>query len=219
LPGSQLQIESVVDQVYAAIRGRIEDGDLPRGTRLRQEALAEELGVSRTPLREALRRLAAEGFVRIRPNRGAEVVALTPGEVRAAYEARLVLEPGTARLAAMRRPADGIEAMRAAVRVQRGADGNRNGLVGSRDFHLALIRASGNEYLIRLGEALWVPGVAQAVYEQQEDSPELLLADAEEHARIANAVEAGDGDLAETLARRHIQDALGRLLGPGRPSL
>jgi DNA-binding GntR family transcriptional regulator len=113
----QLQIESVVDQVYAVLRRRILDGDLGRGTRLRQEALAEELGVSRTPLREALRRLAAEGFVTFHPNRGAEVADMSADDVRAAYEARLVLEPGAARLAATRRPAGELAAMRAAVKL------------------------------------------------------------------------------------------------------
>jgi len=68
-----LQIQSVVDQVYDAVRARILSGDLPRGSRLRQAALADELGVSRTPLREALRRLATEGLVEFEANRGATV--------------------------------------------------------------------------------------------------------------------------------------------------
>ena len=67
-----LQIQSVVDQVYDAVRARILSGDLPRGSRLRQAALADELGVSRTPLREALRRLATEGLVEFEANRGAK---------------------------------------------------------------------------------------------------------------------------------------------------
>jgi DNA-binding GntR family transcriptional regulator len=209
----QLQIESVVDQVYAVLRRRILDGDLGRGTRLRQEALAEELGVSRTPLREALRRLAAEGFVTFHPNRGAEVADMSADDVRAAYEARLVLEPGAARLAATRRPAGELAAMRAAVEAGRAGNGDQEGLAASRDFHLALIRASGNEYLARLGEALWVPGIAQAIYERQAASREQVLVDAVEHARIASAVEAGDADLAEALMRHHVQNAFSRLLG------
>ncbi len=208
-----LQIESVVDQVYAVLRRRILDGELPRGARLRQEALADELGVSRTPLREALRRLAAEGFVVFRPNRGAEVADLTAEDVRVAYEARLVLEPGAARLAARRRPAAELAAMRAAAEAGRAPDGDRGGLAASRDFHLALIRASGNEYLVRLGEALWVPGIAELIYERQAAGPVQVLADADDHARIADAIAAGDADLAEALVRQHIRRALSRLLG------
>lgn len=209
----QLQIESVVDQVYAVVRRRILDGELARGTRLRQEALAEELGVSRTPLREALRRLAAEGFVDFHPNRGAHVAGLRPEDVRVAYEARLVLEPGAARLAATRRPAGEIAAMREAVAAQRGSADRRAAYAASRAFHVALVRACENEYLIRLGEALWVPGIAQPIYDRQAEGSERMLADVADHERIATAVESGDADLAEALTRHHIATAIARLLG------
>jgi DNA-binding GntR family transcriptional regulator len=104
--------------------------------------------------------------------------------------------------------------MRAAVAAGRAGDGHQGGVAASRNFHLALIRASGNEYLVRLGEALWVPGIAELVYERQAVSREQVLADADDHARIGDAVAAGDADLAEALMRHHIQSALSRLLGP-----
>src|SRR6185437_9054303 len=88
----RLNIASVVDQVYAAIRERIASGSLPRGGRVHQEDLALELGVSRTPVREALRRLAAEGLVEMRTNRGARVTDLGPDDMQHPYEARLVVE-------------------------------------------------------------------------------------------------------------------------------
>src|SRR4249920_728819 len=116
-----LHIVSVVDHVYASLRERILAGDLPRGTRLRQAALAEELGVSRTPLREALRRLSTEGLVEFSPNRGATVSELDFGDMRHAWSARVALEPGAARLAAQRRHAPAIAAMRAAIDHQRQA--------------------------------------------------------------------------------------------------
>src|SRR5437764_7946604 len=109
----RLEIASVVDQVYLAIRERITNGSLPRGGRVHQEDLAEELGVSRTPVREALRRLAAEGLVEMRTNRGARVADVDPGGMRRAYEARLVVEPGAARLAAWRQPEEARARMRA----------------------------------------------------------------------------------------------------------
>jgi DNA-binding GntR family transcriptional regulator len=207
-----LHIESVVDRVYAALHERIVDGDLVRGTKLRQEALAEELGVSRTPLREALRRLAAEGLVEFHPNRGAHVADISIEDVRAAYEARLIVEPGAARLAATRRPRDELAALRAAVETQRASADQLSSYAASRAFHLALVRASGNDYLIRLAETLWVPGLAQAIYEKQIERPELLAADLAEHERVATAVEAGDVELAEVLTRQHIQSALARML-------
>jgi DNA-binding GntR family transcriptional regulator len=207
-----LNVESVVDQVYAAVRARILDGDLARGTKLRQEALAEELGVSRTPLREALRRLAAEGLVEFHPNRGAQVAHLRPEAVRAAYEARLVFEPGAARLAAQRQPREELDAMRLAVQAERAGGEPRNAYAASRAFHLALARASGNEYLARLAESLWHPGLADAIFDQQIRRPGSLDGDVEEHEAIVAAIADGDGTRAEALTRRHIHSALERLL-------
>jgi DNA-binding GntR family transcriptional regulator len=207
-----LRIESVVDRVYAVLRRRILDGDLPRGTRLRQEALAVELGVSRTPLREALRRLAAEGLVEFHPNRGAQVTEVAEDAVRRAYEARLVLEPGTARLAAIRRPAAELQAMRRAIEDERTSTDRRPAYLASRSFHLALVRASENEHLIRAAGALWVPGVAEAIYEKQAEAGDLIETDVVEHQRILDAVEAGDPELAEALARQHISDAHRKVL-------
>ncbi len=118
-PGTRLEIASVVDQVYTAIRQRIADGSLPRGARVHQEGLAEELGVSRTPVREALRRLAAEGLVEMRTNRGAKVLDIDRVGMRAAYEARVVIEPGAARLAAKLGDRRALARMASAVAQQR----------------------------------------------------------------------------------------------------
>jgi DNA-binding GntR family transcriptional regulator len=209
-----LQIQSVVDRVYAALRFRIVSGELARGTKLRQEALAEELGVSRTPLREALRRLAAEGLVEFLPNRGARVTQLQLKQIRAAYEARLALEPGAARFAARRRPAGEIAAMHAAIADQRRRRRSRDAYAASRAFHLALVHAAGNEYLARFAETLWVPGLAEAIYERQAANPDALRHDVPEHAAIVEAIEAGDEDRAAELTRAHIASALATLL-PG----
>src|SRR5918911_2938713 len=108
---ARLQVASVVDQVYMAIRERISDGTLPRGGRVHQEYLATELGVSRTPVREALRRLAAEGLVEMRTNRGARVADVSRGSMRGPYEARLIVEPGAARLAAQRAASEALARM------------------------------------------------------------------------------------------------------------
>ena len=208
-----LQIETVVDRVYAALRERIVAGELPRGSKLRQEALAEELGVSRTPLREALRRLAAEGLVEFHPNRGARVADLQPADVRAAYEARLAFEPGAARLAAEQRSDLQLAAMRAAITDQRRRARTQGAYSASRAFHLALVRATGNDYLVRFAEALWAPGLAEAIYERQAANPDALADDVAEHVAIAEAIEAGDGETAERLTRAHIAAAFATLVG------
>ena len=204
-PNGRLQIQSVVDHVYTALRERILSGDLPRAAKLHQATLADELGVSRTPLREALRRLAAEGLVNFSPNRGARVSELDFGDMRHAWAARVALEPGAARLAAERRDPDGIAAMRDAIAAQRGADGDRGlSFSANRTFHLALAAASGNPHLTRFAEMLWVPRIGVPIYQAQAAEPAGPSAWADEHEGIADAIERGDADAAERLTRAHV---------------
>jgi DNA-binding GntR family transcriptional regulator len=219
-PPEPLAIASVVDQVYEAIRGRITSGSLQRGARIHQEDLAEELGVSRTPVREALRRLGAEGLVEMRTNRGARVADVGQGEMHAAYEARLVIEPGAARLAAREALPDPIARMRGALAAQRRAIPSvRRSFEANREFHIALVQASGNEFLLQFVERLWVARIGEVIYERQSESPERMGMDADEHEQILSTIEAGDGRRAESLTRRHLADAMrrsGDLLRSGR---
>jgi DNA-binding GntR family transcriptional regulator len=204
-----LEIASVVDQVYLALRERIVSGALSRGSRVHQEEVASELGVSRTPVREALRRLAAEGLVEMHTNRGARVADIDRGGMRAAYEARLVLEPGAARLAAARQPPEPLARMAAAIAEQRRALRSvSRSFEANRAFHLALIAAAGNEFLLRFAELLWVARIGAAIYERQLRAQGRLLLDIAEHERILAAVRAGDARKAETLVRRHLRGAM-----------
>ena len=93
---------ALVDKLAATLQARMISGELVSGTRLRQEALAEEFGVSRTPVREALRKLQASGLVEVQPHRGALVRAPSAREIRDAYEVRAELEGLAAQLAAER---------------------------------------------------------------------------------------------------------------------
>jgi DNA-binding GntR family transcriptional regulator len=90
---------STVDALADALRAQILDGELPAGSRLREQALCDAYGVARHSLRAALRALAAEGLVRIEPHRGARVAQLTHDEVRWLYELRAALELEAAHLA------------------------------------------------------------------------------------------------------------------------
>jgi DNA-binding GntR family transcriptional regulator len=178
----RLNSAGAVDQVYAAVRERITNGSLPRGGRVHQEEEALELGVSRTPVREALRRLAAEGLVEMRTNRGARVADVRLGR-GARRLARLVVEPGAERLAAQHRPAEPLARA-----------------------------ASGNDFLIQLVERLWVARIGATIYERQVETQERMLLDVREHELILEAIEAGDGRRAESLTRRHLSDAMKRSL-------
>jgi DNA-binding GntR family transcriptional regulator len=204
-PPGALHIQSVVDQVYAAVRARILSGDLPRGCRLRQAALAGELGVSRTPLREALRRLSTEGLVDFEPNRGATVALHDFADMRHAWGARVALEPGAARLGAERREPAALEAMQAAVEAQRiSASDVIASFDANRDFHLALVASAANPHLNRFAEMLWLPRIGVPIYELQADDPRQVLAWADDHERILAAVANGEGERAERLTREHI---------------
>ena len=94
--------QALVDELAATIQARVLSGAIATGTRLRQESLAAEFGVSRTPVREALRKLQASGLVEVLPRRGALVRRPSAREVREAYEVRAELEGLAAALAASR---------------------------------------------------------------------------------------------------------------------
>ncbi len=194
----------MVEQTCEILRERIRTGEIPPGTRLRQEVLAEELGISRTPLREAMRLLAADGLVELEPNRGAIVTALRHDDQVAFWEARLALEPAAARLAAERPSATGIEAMRTAIAEQRSAHADGEGFAANRAFHLALVAAAGNPHLDRFAETLWIRTVGQSIYAAQSSDATVVAAYADQHAAMLAAVESGDAELAERLTREHI---------------
>jgi DNA-binding GntR family transcriptional regulator len=96
---SALQSADLVDRLASAIQSRILSGEIPSDTRLRQASLAAEFGVSRTPVREALRQLQSAGLVVLEPRRGAVVRGTTAREVREAYTVRAELEGLAAELA------------------------------------------------------------------------------------------------------------------------
>lgn len=195
---------SMVEQTCEILRERIRTGQLPPGSRLRQEELAAELGISRTPLREAMRLLAADGLVELLPHRGAVVTALRHDDRVAFWEARLALEPAAARLGAARRAPVGLEGMRAAISEQRSVDAADQGFSANRAFHLALVASAGNPLLSRFADALWVRAVGAAIYAAQTVDGAVVAAYADAHAAILSAVELGEADAAERLTRAHI---------------
>jgi DNA-binding GntR family transcriptional regulator len=207
----RLNVDSVPDRVYEVLRERILAGELEGGARLHQENLSTQLGVSRTPVREAITRLAADGLVELLPNRGARVAAVSLADIRAAFEARLGIEPLAARLAAERRPREALKSAHAAVVEQRRARTARTAYKAIRKYHLAIVEASGNPHLVRFAETLWSGRIGLHVYLRQV-SPQMLASDAREHEQILAAVDGGKAASAERLARAHIAASLDRLL-------
>jgi DNA-binding GntR family transcriptional regulator len=201
-----LEIQSVVDQVYAAVRSRILSGELEGGSRLRQNTLAEELGVSRTPLREALRRLSTEGLVELEPNRGASVARLELDDMLHAWQARLTLEPAAARLAADVREPESLARMRTAIDRQRKPTDVDTSFAINREFHLALVAAAGNPHLSQFARMLWLTKIGAPIFKGQvAEHPGEAQQWADDHEAILEAVRAGKGAAAERLTRAHIQ--------------
>lgn len=215
------------DQAYAQLKQLIVRGIIPPGRRLRESELARSLGVSRTPVREALRRLAVEGLVHLRPGRTAVVSGLDPTVIRELYSVRAVLEGMAAREAARAATPPiigllgGIVAQMADA-LERGDDEQLEAL--NRQFHLSLARASGNRYLARL-LAEMEPQIERSRFVALRD-PERRTRAYEEHRAIYEAVRDRDAERAERAARTHVERALARRLaddddpgqGPPAPS-
>lgn len=192
------------ERLYADIRSRIIHGEYPAGLRLTEEELAGQYRVSRMSVREALRVLAAEGFVIVRPYFGTFVAGMTAKEAGDLLEVQGALEPLAAGLAASRRTTDHIAQLnaivdqgRAAVREGRAEDA---GTLHSQ-FHAVLAVASGNDSLSVLVTQLR-DKLAWAYSAQVRRPPGDSW---DEHADIVETIARGDAALAVEVAKSHIQ--------------
>jgi DNA-binding GntR family transcriptional regulator len=206
--GAPIRADSVVDLAYERIRALILDGDVLPGARLGQVELAEQLGISRTPVREALGRLTGEGLVEFLPNRGFRAAGLVLDQVVQRLEVRLILEPGIARLAAANRGPEHLAALADAIDREAAAATRVAAHDASRDFHLALAEGTGNPQLVSVFASLWVIEVGRRLLARRSTEEEWKGADVAEHQAIAAAVEARAGDRAAALMEQHVRDAL-----------
>jgi DNA-binding GntR family transcriptional regulator len=192
--------------VSEKIRGQILAGRLKPGERLIEDRLSAELGVSRVPVREALRGLSMEGLVRLEPNRGASVTEVTPQLLAELVEVRTLLEALNARLAARRHDPEIVALLQDTLR--RGNEAAQSGTADqlaqlNAEFHDRLAEASRNSVLSdimrslreRTGLAFSINGRARA------------REDWKEHAGVLAAVIEGDEEIAALLAARHVKNA------------
>jgi DNA-binding GntR family transcriptional regulator len=203
-----LRVRSVVGLAYDEIRAMIVDGRLDPGARVGQAEVAEALGISRGSVREALRRLAGDGLVAFEVNRGFFVADLGLDRVLERLEARLLLEPLVARLAADRRTDEHLAALQQAVDDERTAASAAAAHDASREFHALVVDASSNEALRRIFDSLWIADVGRRLLARRATQPEWQHDDVAEHEAILAAITAGDGRRAETLMRSHVEAAL-----------
>lgn len=199
---------SVADLAYERIRSLVLNGEIVPGTKLGQVDLAERFGISRTPVREALRRLASEGLVDFHSQRGFRVADLGLDAVMRRLEVRAIVEPGIARLAAERRSEQDVQQLQAAIAREQRA---RNGIAvhdASRDFHLTLAHATHNDELVRVLESLWLIEVGRRLLARRAAASDWQSDDIIEHREIAAAVEEGRAIDAERLMSKHVRSAM-----------
>ena len=203
-----IRADSVVDLAYVRIRSMVVEGEIPPGGRLGQVELAEQLGISRTPVREALRRLTGEGLAEFVPNRGFRAASPSIEDVLRRLEVRALVEPGVARLAAARRTGADLERMQEAIEREEGAETRIAAHDASRDFHVALARGAGNRELVAVLEAMWIVEIGRRLLAARATRVQWRASDVAEHRAIAAAVAARDGDLAARLMTEHVAEAL-----------
>lgn len=198
---------------YTTIRERIISGVYAMGDRLGEVELATALGVSRTPIREALRRLSADGLVELSANRGAKVSLWTADDLDQIYELRSMLEGRAASRAAVRITEDEIheleslcDQMEAAV--ASGIDQSHNLDVlseGNRRFHATIMAISGNTHLHRLTGSLFQ--VPLSIHTYRLYSSGELERSMRHHREIVQALRCRDGEWAGSVMRSHIHAA------------
>lgn len=207
------------DQIREHVRTRITRGEFAPGSKLVERELAAELGVSRIPVREALRMLETEGLVQVVPRRGVIVKELTRTDLEELFDVREALESMTARRATERaKPADLRRLRRHLERAQRAGQTSRLDAFGDANlaFHGEIAVIAENNLLRTILEPLssrldWLF--------RQPDDPDRLCA---EHERLYMAIASGDPDHADEIARDHVRSSRAnalRILFAGEPTV
>lgn len=197
----------MADVVFSAIRNAISEGRLTPGDWLRQEALAEELGVSQNPVREALTRLVAEGLAVRFPHKGVRVAALPMVDIVDIYTMRALLEGWAAELAATRlTPAQLSRLHELAMQVEdRFAVDPKVARELYREFHEIIAQASGRRYLARvIGQLRSWADPSLVLTREERALQEHFHRGARSHLQIFAALEARDGTTARQIMTEHI---------------
>ena len=205
---STTQPVSLCDQVFSRLADEIVLGKLPPGTHLDEQDIANRCGVSRTPVREALKQLAATGLANYRPHRGSVVRSLTAVDLDLMFEAIAELESSCARYAAMRMTAPERDALRARHdQCQQAAHDHDMELYdrSNREFHALIFNAARNPFLQETTGAL--RGRVMPFRRGQFVNPSRLAQSLVEHSRVVNAILAGDAEAAGREMRSHLLSA------------
>jgi len=218
-PRTPARVTGTLDQtVYDALFDAVMQGRLKPGARLAEATLCEQFDVSRTVVRQALRRLAEAQIVEIVPNKGATVAAPTPQETRDVFVARRAIEAAIVRQVAQRITHGDVERLQRRLQAEHIAlhDGDHGRWVAlAGGFHLALAQLSGNAVLQRmLTELMTRCSLIVALYEAPGDSS----CEHDEHLRLVELLALRDAEAAVTLMDAHLFALEQRLTLPATPA-
>ncbi len=203
---NRIRHQSLAEKTYRKVKALLLNGRYGPGERLLHEQLSRDLGVSLTPLREAVRRLESEGFLVSLPRQGTFVRKLTKAEAAEVYDIREMLEALAARLASARASPEQIAGMRATLTEYSEAMGRKDIPACIRSdfrFHQQMVEAGGSRRLMDM-----IGSFHLQLSSIIETGPDYLRQAAEylkEHLGILEAVERHDVEQAEVLVRRHIR--------------
>ncbi|NMN00943.1 transcriptional regulator, GntR family [Bifidobacterium sp. DSM 109958] len=198
---------SKAERAYAFLRRRIVFCEARPGDLVDEKAIAADLGFSRTPVHEAIARLAEEGLLRVYPRRGIVVTPISVAGIDDMLDARLVIEPASVRAALARGSVDRAVLLTFRDDMERriaGGGGQSDTIEDDFDFrfHMYFAQAAGNRYLTELMARLMA--VSQRIRFFSALAPDRILASYREHVAIIDAVLSGDADAAEAALRAHL---------------
>lgn len=209
------ELFSAADRVYEHVRTGILTRRYPDSELLSEGMLALETGVSRTPVREALLRLEAQGMIRLLPKRGALVLPVTAQEWRDVLATRLLVEAHCTRAVILAGRgsalAETLTGPLAALRRVADAGDVAGYAAADREFHASIVAADGNQILVRLYGSLrdrqLRMGAANLMADDGRADAARMRSTVHDHQVIADAIRAGDAPLAERLTRLHLAHA------------
>jgi DNA-binding GntR family transcriptional regulator len=209
---SEVKTATKAEVAYELVRDQLLRGDLVPGSVIQQAALARDLGISTTPLREALRRLMTEGLVELDAHRDARVTRLTAEEARDLVEIRRSLDPLAAGLAAERRTRQDLDRIRESADklLPLRTDPASAELATHRQFHVAIYTASHNQLLVQTLDGLWdkADRYRRLALEDGRTEEDLDRTHAE-HRAMVDAIAAGDSATAAAVMLAHVDASLG----------
>ncbi len=208
---------TAADRVYQHVKQGVLDRCYEGGTLLTEGELAAAVGVSRTPVREALLRLETEGLLKLYPKKGALVLQVSAQEITDVLETRLLVEEFTVRRAVPAPPGllDRLAALLDEQRRHAHAGDLAAMMTADRGFHAEIVRSAGNQILCRLYDQLRDRQLRMGVA-LLHSHPERLDRTLAEHAEILDALRAGDADTAAAAVRGHIGRVEALVRGPRR---